>query len=429
MSETTPDRCARWELREPVAEVPVQPEEYRRLLGYPAEHVPGERAQELARWARQWYGEHGRPWLYLREVRLEVGSEAVWLDGMEFRSRQLHGHLRRFGAGRAMVMAVSAGPECEEHARQLWEDAKPDEYFFLEMYGSAVVEQLAAGVNGRICGAADEDGLVAIPHFSPGYTAWNVEDQGRLFELIVQGATAPLPGPLQVLASGMPKPKKSLLAVVGLAPRPAEAGTETRRIACETCALSPCRYRRSAYRPSLRVHDPAAARAPETAAVDSRYTINVRALEKWAGERVSLTRQPEGAIDACFRFDGTTCSNLGQPLAFEYRVRLSAPPGRPTIVAAECRPVGGDEGHRSMCAYLTDARQLMAAIAAEKPLLGRPLDDVFAWHREAAPTGCYCTADSREHKWGLALEAIHYALARAATDGPAAAAGTSPRKP
>jgi hypothetical protein len=63
-----------------------------------------------------------------------------------------------------------------------------------------------------------------------------------------------------------------------------------------------------------------------------------------------------------------------------------------------------------MCAYLSDAAGLMQAIATEKPLLGQPIDSVLQWSRTAAPTGCHCHAASRTHKWGLALEAIHFAL-------------------
>ena len=60
----------------------------------------------------------------------------------------------------------------------------------------------------------------------------------------------------------------------------------------------------------------------------------------------------------------------------------------------------------------------MSDIAGEKPLLGRPLDEVLSWSRTPAPSGCHCTADSRAHKWGLALEAIHYALVLARSPQP-----------
>jgi hypothetical protein len=99
-------------------------------------------------------------------------------------------------------------------------------------------------------------------------------------------------------------------------------------------------------------------------------------------------------------------------LAFDYLVVLGAPEDGRVILEADCRPAPGDTGHTQMCAYLSDAAALRHAIGAEKPLLGRPLDDVLAWTRPAAPSGCYCNPESRLHNWGLALEAIHYALAQ-----------------
>jgi hypothetical protein len=85
-----------------------------------------------------------------------------------------------------------------------------------------------------------------------------------------------------------------------------------------------------------------------------------------------------------------------------------------TILQADCRPAPGDKGHTQMCAYLSDAAALLQAIGVERPLLGRPLNDVLEWTRPAAPSGCYCNGESRLHNRGLALEAIHYALAHAA---------------
>jgi hypothetical protein len=63
-----------------------------------------------------------------------------------------------------------------------------------------------------------------------------------------------------------------------------------------------------------------------------------------------------------------------------------------------------------MCRYLSDPENLMAAIESERPLAGQPLDDVRRWSRPASPAGCYCEPASRQHKWGLVLETIHYAL-------------------
>lgn len=385
----------------------VSEAEYHRLLGWPAGHAPAERARELAAWARAWYAEHGRPWVYLRRVPLGIGAEALQLDGRPFPSARLRQHFIDHQAQGAVLVAVSAGRECEEHARRLWNESRPDEYFFLEMFGSAVVEDLVARTSGRLCDLAGHEGLMAIPHYSPGYSGWDVTEQGKLFALIQEGMDRPFPGPIEVMISGMLRPKKSLLAVFGLAP--AGAAAEPRATPCENCSFGPCSYRRAAYR---HASGPAADRAADQSQPGPapRYSVNARALRKWAAERVRLDRRADGTVTATFRFDGTTCSNLGAPLAFDYRVALSRPDDGYRILESSCTPAAGDEGYQSTCAYLQDADGLMQEIAREKPLLGRPLDDVLRWSRAAAPSGCHCTADSRAHKWGLALEAIHFAL-------------------
>ena len=392
--------------------VTVTEPEYRRLLGYPPDHDPGERAVELAGRARRWFADHGRPWVYLREVDLQWQDDGLRLDGVEFRSGQLHRHLAQAGARRALLVAVSAGAACEEHARHLWEEAKPDEYFFLESFGSAVVEHLVAATSGRICGLADSAGLIAVPHYSPGYAGWDVADQNKLFALIARGGTAPFPGPLEVLPSGMLRPKKSLLAVVGLTARTPAALAAARLVPCDACAFSPCRFRRAPYRHAGPPAPALAAATPLT--TPAAYTTNPRALRKWARERVRLAPRADGTLAATFRFDGTTCSNQGRPLAFDYAVTLGTAADGYPILAADCRPAPEDEGHKFMCAYLADAPALLQAIAAEQPLLGRPLDAVLTWSRSPAPSGCHCDAPARAHKWGLALEAIHFALAQPA---------------
>jgi hypothetical protein len=405
--------------RHPPCDVPDA--EFRRLLGFPRGHGVDGRAAELAAWARAWYAEHGRPWVYVREAALEATDTALRIDGVEFRSASLRRHLRSAAARRVALVAVSAGRGCEEHARRLWEEAKPDEYFFLESFGSAVVEHLVAATSGRLCAQADRDGLMAVPHYSPGYAGWEVADQNRLFGLITRGMTRPFPEALEVLPSGMLKPKKALLAVFGLTARTAEALAAASLVPCERCSFSPCQFRRAPHRPAAaRGETPAAGPGPAGGAAGAApapaapYRTNPRALRKWAGERVRLAPRADGAVEARFRFDGTTCSNLGQPLAFDYVVLLGAPETGGAILEAACRPAPGDVGHTKMCAWLNDAAALERALAVEKPLLGRPLAEVLTWTRPAAPSGCFCNAESRLHNWGVALEAIHFALAQTA---------------
>jgi hypothetical protein len=195
-------------------------------------------------------------------------------------------------------------------------------------------------------------------------------------------------------------------------------------VPCKSCSLPGCQYRRAPYKHSLpqiedarrlqggRSEVSAGFTNPSALNHSAKYSVNSRALQKWSQERLRLERLANGAVAARFHYEGTTCSNLGRPLEFYYHVKLASRAEQYRIVETSCVPVPGDTGYQSMCEYLSNAKSLMENIAVEKPLLGRPLNEVLAWERNASPSGCYCDRDKRLHKWGLVLEVIHYALVR-----------------
>lgn len=148
---------------------------------------------------------------------------------------------------------------------------------------------------------------------------------------------------------------------------------------------------------------------------DARYSVNRRALQRWAAERLTMTTRDDGSIDAVFRYDGTTCTNMGRPLAFDYRVTLGPRVEGYPIREQCCAPAHGDTGHTHMCRYVENPQALMDAIDHEAPLHGQPLNAVLAWPREPDAAGCFCTSASRDHKWGLVFETLHYALAQEET--------------
>lgn len=362
----------------------VHPAEYQRLLGYPRDFTPAGRAAELSEWAREWYNRHGRPWTHTREIALaELAA---------FNSPRLRTSLQEAEAHAAVLVAVCAGSEAEEEAQRLWREEKPDEYFFLEIYASAVVEHLITTAGASLCAAAEAEGMAVLPHYSPGYSGWDIAEQGRLLALL-----GPLPGKLEVLESGALVPKKSQLAVFGLTRHTENLRRLTDMLPCENCSYGPCQFRRAPYHHA----------APPPAA---RYTVNLKALKRWSADRLSLEPAGAGAIRARFRYDGTTCNNLGHPLAFDYTVKLGPRESGFPILEQDCAPVPGDTGYTRMCQYVAAPDPLMDAIRREKPLLGQPLREVLAWRRATTGSGCYCDAASREHKWGLVLETIHYAL-------------------
>jgi hypothetical protein len=382
--------------------VDVQPAEYVRLLGYPRGWTLQGRAEELADWARDWYAQHGRPWTYARGVEgIRTDGSAVLIGGVRFTSERLASTLAAAGADRGFLVAVSAGSELEDEAQVRWRDGKPDEYFFLEVFGSAVVEQLVTATGARLCAWAAGESAAVLPHYSPGYPEWTIEDQASLLDLIRPGRPAAVP--LEVFESGMLRPKKSLLAVFGVTTHADRVRPLSELSPCENCSFAPCQFRRAPYRRS-------AASAPVGS--DAPYRTSVKALQRWSEERLTLDIRSDGSVAALFRYDGTTCTNMGRPLQFHYHVTLGSREHGYPILEQSCGPAPGDEGHTAMCRYISHGDQLMTAIAAERPLHGRPLDDVVRWTRPASPAGCYCEPESRQHKWGLVLETIHFALVR-----------------
>ncbi len=408
---------------DPAPAVQIHEGEYGRLLGYPPGRRLEGRARELSLQARVWYAAHGRPWLCAWELeRLRLTVDDLEIAGRTLHSSRLRNLWLRAEVNAGVLVAASAGVECEQQAGELWRAGKSDEYFFLQTLGAAAVERLIADAGARICAWAEGRGMAALAHYSPGYTGWRIEDQHPLFELASDRAPGGFPGPLELLASGMLAPAKSQLALVGITPRIDLARAIPDLIPCEACAFPACRYRRAPYRHDAWNPDPQV-RNPSPAMVTPvgpwPYSFREKTLRKWAGEHLRLTTSPAGETTAVFRYHGTTCSNLGRPLEFQYVVRLGPREEGRKVMGLACAPAPGDEGHRSMCGYLRAGERLLAEVAAEKPLLGRPLAEALSWKRASQPAGCYCDRSSRDHKWGLVFEVIHFALSQPSAAWPA----------
>jgi hypothetical protein len=161
----------------------VQEREYARLLGYPwGTPLEGD-VRTRALLAAEWYEAECKPRLYCR----------------------------------TNVAAITAGAEVDRRVDELWQAGRVDEAYFLDRYAAAVVETLAAGL-----GAYDSPGNGVVPF----------EEQWTLFETL-----APLAPEIEILASGMLKPKNSLLAVI-------RERDEKLVNPCTRCALAGCTFRR-----------------------------------------------------------------------------------------------------------------------------------------------------------------------------------------
>jgi len=231
--------------------------EYKRLLGYPSDYILQEQVRDLMDATIRWYAENGEPWIYARQAaKLEISDGRLKVDEIEFTSKRIHDQLIDAQAQSIVMVAVSAGKSLEEKARQLWKEEKPDEYFFMEVYGSAVVEHLITTAGARLCEWGDQQKMAVLPHYSPGYPGWDISDQDGLLRLIRQKKRHDLPEEIQVLESGMLQPKKSLLALFGITPHLERVRRLTTLVPCENCSMSSCQYRRVPYKhPQQQIED------------------------------------------------------------------------------------------------------------------------------------------------------------------------------
>lgn len=165
----------------------VSDRDYKRFLRFPPRRAFEGPLAENAAWARTWFAEHARPWLVVTTADAALAPRL---------SCQFPGETE------FLLIAASAGAEAEAEAAARWEAGEPDRYFFLECFASAAVEALLTEAR-RLAGARI--------HRCPGFPGWSIDDNRPLLASL-QG-NLPLPGPLEVLTSGMLRPKKSQLAV------------------------------------------------------------------------------------------------------------------------------------------------------------------------------------------------------------------------
>ena len=364
----------------------LPPELYLRHLGLPAETGLDDKTLPLAEGAGAWYREHGNPWIHSRLAPLQgIEEETICLDdGTLLSSCVLAEGARRSGTHSISVLAVSAGEEVDKRIAELWAEEKPDEAMFLNAYADALTEHLRSIEAEKVLQRFSAEGMAVLPYYSPGYDGWKLADQAALLNTISDD----LPGPLEVLPSGGLKPAKSTLAVFA--------------VACDGLEEAAEDYWQDLYRElssNKNVGNEAAS-----------YAFSSSALEGWKKKRLELSKDGD-ELQAVFRFDGSTCTNLGLPLRFEYRVELSREKtGGYRMERFACEPHPEDTGHKGMCSYLADAEAILEKIGQPPALPGRSLGKVLEWTPPSSPAGCLCSQSSRDHKWRIVLQTLHYSL-------------------
>ncbi|MEM8678421.1 MAG: hypothetical protein AAGF97_03600, partial [Planctomycetota bacterium] len=330
---------------------------YRRHLGLPLTAEIDDPLAAKIQAARDWFVQHADPLVTTREIDI---SRIVYAVIHLANQTQLHSTLLAQGFARAHVdrivlAAITAGASVDERIDELWRGDRPDEAMFLNAYAIAAVEHWRAETGKQLTQRFASEGRTVLPHYSPGYDGWGLSDQARLYRLLAEDGI-----PIQLLASGGLSPNKSTLAVYGITPRRDFGEPLAEYWTCRVSA-APSRTR------------------------TARYAFPEKTLKKWRDQRLKLRVTAEGNVDAEFKFDGSTCSNLGVPIAYDYSVQLQPEDARYRIVASDCQPRENHHGFRSMCAYLNNPDQFVRQLEEHRPLVGEYLTSALTWDAPVSP--------------------------------------------
>jgi len=137
---------------------------------------------------------------------------------------------------RVAAVVCTIGPALEARVAELWAARELPLAVMLDSVGSGAVESLAEYVNDLLCQEGLALGLRVTNRVSPGYGAWDVADQRRLFAFC-PGA----PIGVTLNEACFMTPEKSLTFIVGAGP---EARVDHYFSQCARCWMRDCAYRR-----------------------------------------------------------------------------------------------------------------------------------------------------------------------------------------
>ena len=222
--------------------------EFKRTLGIPLGLDVDERTQKYMKEARATFAEEAHPWVHAQPCEISsIDGGKIRLDGgVELSCKPLASKLNGAGAHMVVVVAVSAGAAISAHCDRLWQANRPDEAFILDALATNVVEQLSLRAGMQLCDWGEPTGMAAIPHYSPGYKGWNILEHLVILPMLM--AKQPFPDSLEVLESGMLKPKKSQIAVFGMTKHTERILRLPGLCPCLGCSLENCAYRRAPQR-------------------------------------------------------------------------------------------------------------------------------------------------------------------------------------
>lgn len=204
-------------------DVTLRPQEVLRFLGYPEGKRPPERIECLLDQV-------------LEEARPLVSARGVFRSHPVERSSDVL--LEPLEATALVIGLVTIGDAVERRARELVANGDATRGLLMDAAGSAAVEEAADRLGAVIAAEGEPRAPSAVScRISPGYGAWPIRAQERLFAALPHAELG-----IALLPTMLMSPQKSISFAMWL-------GADRRPLAglsgCARCELVHCRYRRA----------------------------------------------------------------------------------------------------------------------------------------------------------------------------------------
>ena len=169
----------------------------------------------------------------LVEALENLPAEKIMIRGITFNTGKIIHKMLRHAESYALFL-VSAGPVPENLARSLLQQGDYLEGYILDLVASAIVDLAADQVQEQVKILAEQQGLHITNRYSPGYCAWNVEEQQKLFSLFPEGCCG-----ISLSDSSLMDPIKSISGIIGIG-----AKVSYKEYPCEICPMLECQFRK-----------------------------------------------------------------------------------------------------------------------------------------------------------------------------------------
>ena len=204
-------------------------EDIYRVMGY-GDIKPDENICNLVAQAMEQTKKICKPSYYFKILPSTLNKESIVVDGTEFHTASMITKLLR-SSNQVAVFVATAGREFQDLLDEKNEKSEILDLFILDAIGTCVVE--AAGDYMELQLEKEIQNLKHTNRFSPGYCAWDIVEQHKLFAMLPDKICGIELGPTSLMY-----PIKSISGIVGIGEK-----VITKKYGCSICNRMTCHLR------------------------------------------------------------------------------------------------------------------------------------------------------------------------------------------